>query len=387
MANLTTEQIIEAVANALTGNMGTSNSLGINVGGLTQFISDELNPVIGTLVNSQAQIDATATRAFTHFNSGDDIVENVMQQVTTPLWSNATSSLTAFYTSSTQTASAAGKYYYDVYQKDPATEGAAVQFSIAYGHKAGSGSAGISDNRPTKAIYSQHVQTVLNPGDSLFTFTNAAGENYTDDFYAINVSRALYKERIDPGNWELELKGSGGDLTELHLIDDSGQSTAAGTGSRARVYNIISGSINGGQVGTEKYGLIYPDVGLMILDGRVTSSVGWDTVTTTAANHETFLDALVTGAHFKARSEEDVTSTHYFCRIKASEYNYTNNSTWANQTTGIPVNAGFKADPKSYITTVGLYNDAKELLAVAKLSKPLLKSFSREAVIKVKLDF
>ena len=44
-------------------------------------------------------------------------------------------------------------------------------------------------------------------------------------------------------------------------------------------------------------------------------------------------------------------------------------------------------NPRSYITTVGLYNDANELLAVAKLSKPLLKSFDREAVVKVKLDF
>ena len=39
------------------------------------------------------------------------------------------------------------------------------------------------------------------------------------------------------------------------------------------------------------------------------------------------------------------------------------------------------------MTQVGLYNSDSELLAVAKLSKPVLKSFSREAVIKVKLDF
>ena len=39
------------------------------------------------------------------------------------------------------------------------------------------------------------------------------------------------------------------------------------------------------------------------------------------------------------------------------------------------------------MTCSGLYNDANELLAVAKLSKPLLKSFSREALIRVKLDF
>ena len=44
-------------------------------------------------------------------------------------------------------------------------------------------------------------------------------------------------------------------------------------------------------------------------------------------------------------------------------------------------------DPKVYLTTVGMYNDSNELLAVAKLSKPLLKSFSREAIVKVKLDF
>ena len=34
-----------------------------------------------------------------------------------------------------------------------------------------------------------------------------------------------------------------------------------------------------------------------------------------------------------------------------------------------------------------MYNDNNELLAVAKLSKPILKSFSREAIIKIKLDF
>ena len=49
--------------------------------------------------------------------------------------------------------------------------------------------------------------------------------------------------------------------------------------------------------------------------------------------------------------------------------------------------ASFFKNPKTFVTQVGLYNDANELLAVAKLSKPLLKSYSREAIIKVKLDF
>ena len=49
--------------------------------------------------------------------------------------------------------------------------------------------------------------------------------------------------------------------------------------------------------------------------------------------------------------------------------------------------ASFYKDPKTFITQVGLYNDENELLAIAKLSQPLLNSYSREAIIKVKLDF
>jgi hypothetical protein len=39
------------------------------------------------------------------------------------------------------------------------------------------------------------------------------------------------------------------------------------------------------------------------------------------------------------------------------------------------------------MTTVGLYNDNSELLAVAKMSKPLVKDFTKEALIRVKLDW
>jgi len=43
--------------------------------------------------------------------------------------------------------------------------------------------------------------------------------------------------------------------------------------------------------------------------------------------------------------------------------------------------------PVTYITTVGLYNDSNELLAVAKLSKPLQKDFTKETLVRVKLDY
>ena len=47
----------------------------------------------------------------------------------------------------------------------------------------------------------------------------------------------------------------------------------------------------------------------------------------------------------------------------------------------------FLTDPKVYPTSVGLYNNNNELVAVAKLSRPAQKTFSNELLIKVRLDF
>ena len=55
--------------------------------------------------------------------------------------------------------------------------------------------------------------------------------------------------------------------------------------------------------------------------------------------------------------------------------------------TEFAINATTHSDFSPYMTTVGLYNADDELLAIAKLSQPILKSKSREALIKVKLDF
>ena len=44
-------------------------------------------------------------------------------------------------------------------------------------------------------------------------------------------------------------------------------------------------------------------------------------------------------------------------------------------------------NPQTFVTTVGLYNNNNDLLAVAKLSKPLVKDFTKEALIRVKIDY
>ena len=86
------------------------------------------------------------------------------------------------------------------------------------------------------------------------------------------------------------------------------------------------------------------------------------------------------------QSEETVSSNFVFVRVRNSEYNYSTNPS---NITGsgelrhdIMINS-----PQAYITTVGLYNDSNDLLAIAKLSRPLLKDFTKEALVRIKLDY
>ena len=104
-------------------------------------------------------------------------------------------------------------------------------------------------------------------------------------------------------------------------------------------------------------------------------------------NHWAMLHAISGSSYFAARNKETVHATHYFVRVRNNEYNFSNNRTFTSGSYGTFSHASFFKNPKAYITTVGLYNNNNELLAVAKLSKPLLKTFNREALIRIKLEY
>ena len=77
--------------------------------------------------------------------------------------------------------------------------------------------------------------------------------------------------------------------------------------------------------------------------------------------------------------------------VNSDEMNFTNNPTAVKPSLsgedGKLLFDSFRYDPYAYITTVGLYNDNNDLLAVAKLSKPIQKSFNSEVSITVKLEY
>ena len=352
-------------------------------------------------------------RTFTQFDLVNDVVRNQTETVTAGLWSDNLASLTTYFTASNLTTSQR-RYYIDVYQSNPAADGAAIQYSLAYGHALGSGSdsQGQLNDSPSKAIYSQYRQLLLAPTDTRFT---TAGSGSTDSIYIVNFKRNRLKERLDAGNFEIPLIGITSRATNatgsvvtgsgiITLIDDSSISNAT-IGDSGKIYNIVSGSINNGVYTPATpvyYGLAYPTYGTLILDGKMLDQkLNFATVTSSSVegnNHfvlhhsisgSSFFTNPITGDPygFVARNSEKITSTHYFVRIKNAEYNFSNNPSYTTGSVGQLAQSTFIGDPKTYITTVGMYNANQQLLAVAKLSKPLLKSFQREALIRVKLDF
>jgi hypothetical protein len=352
-------------------------------------------------------------RVFTRFNTNSDVIDNQKTLTTTGLFSGNAASLAAMYTSSLQTTSSK-QYYYEVWNGTLSTSEA--QYSIAYGNRLGSGSsaAGTLNDSPSRAIYSQYKLLLLTPGDTTFTFANGVS---SDSIYAINFNRARIKEKLDPGNWQLTLGSLSGSFfannvhtgsnvkftgaASISLIDDSAQTLQTNLTTGGRVYNIVSGSITGGVYNASApvyYGLAYPDMGIMVLNGAMLdASMSFNTVTGSniAGDNSWKLYTSISGStaadsvnkSFQARNEETITSTHYFVRVKNAEYNFSNNPTFTTGSVGEISQPTFIGDPKSYITTVGLYNDRQELLAVAKLSQPVQKSFSKEALIKCKLDY
>ena len=90
---------------------------------------------------------------------------------------------------------------------------------------------------------------------------------------------------------------------------------------------------------------------------------------------------------FQGRTSEAISSTYYFVRLFNGEYNYSNNPSFYSGSSAKLKYDSMKLNPQSFVTSVGLYDDEQQLLAVAKLSKPVRKSFDRELVIKVKLDY
>ena len=333
--------------------------------------------------------------SFKRFDAEDFVVSS--DAITSTLWSTGAPILTEFYTSSIQEAGSSGNFYLSVYQTSSIETAATVQFDIVYADVEGSGSAlynvAVPGKSPSRTMFGQYRSLILEDENANFIFgsdTNLVTGSY---FWVLSVERARYKESLFPGSLNLTLSGSGG---TVQLTDNSNDVLVNSFVGTSRVYQLVSGSNgsafsgNGYVANSGSYGLVFPELGTIILNPlAISQSIGVDANRASVVNGEnntTLFTAINDGASFRLNSQETITSDYIFVRARNSEFNYTENPTFIDSV-GEVIYDDFINNPQTYITTVGMYNDANELLAVAKLSRPIIKDFTKESLVRVKLDF
>jgi hypothetical protein len=273
----------------------------------------------------------------------------------------------------------------------------------------------------TKATYAQYKSMLLDPIDSKFNFDNSTNiATDANGCYFINLARNRFRESMDAGNWSLKLSGSNGLFT---FIDNSGKKFGDTYGLAGNVFKVVSGSLELGtqseatikhsaDIATdlkpahsatgEGFGEFYPERGIIVLNAKAIGNVvgnvgevgfqntgslqGGIATTHEAYNQKLLFYAIKKGGDFEARRTENISTQHFFVRATNREFNYSNNPTYVDAN-GFFTEPTFETDPQTFVTTVGLYNDSNELIAVAKTSQPIVKSFDKEVLIKVKLSF
>ena len=331
--------------------------------------------------------------SYKRFDSDDVIVS--AESVTTSAWSGNVTTLTSFYTSSTQYNSTSGDYYVNIFNQDPSGSGEEIQFTVGYANKDGKGSllynSAVAGKSPSDTIYGQYRTLVLGDEESDFIF--GSGDNtYTGTgFYVISVDRGRYKEKILPGSFELTI---GKDSGTIVLTDTSTSTTTDTFTDAGRVYE-LKADVSSSVANSGSYGKLLPDVGLILLneealdatvaDGGLALGTG-NSSNTNDKKYKKLYNAIVSGSNFKLSSQETISSNFVFARARNSEFNYSTNPSILTGSGELRHDVLIDS-PETYITSVGLYNDNQDLLAVAKLSRPLLKNSTKEALIRIKLDY
>jgi len=357
--------------------------------------------------------------SFTQLAPSDFVIST--DSITAPAWSSNQPQLSTFYTASpvVSTTINQGAFYLNVYQTASTANGAAVQFAIAYGNQKGSGSQwynplvpGVSPSLTTYAQYLTLTYGSQISGSEGFNFGGLATNAL--DIWAINIDRNRYKENLFPGTFNLTLSGSSGQIT---LCDNSNDVTTVTYLDCGRVFNLVSGSfgkaistgvsgaIAPGYTISGSYGFFLPDIGTIILNpsalalpfisggisinvDRANYGLGYaSSASYTSTNNTNLFQVISQGASFQLNSQESISSDYIFVRIGNADYNYSTNPTFTSGSTGAVTWSTMIFSPQTYITTIGLYNTNSELLAVAKMSRPLVKDFTKEALVRVKLDW
>ena len=226
-----------------------------------------------------------------------------------------------------------------------------------------------------------------------------AGTTVAKDAIFLNLSRLITKDQIKKGTFSITVGygtwqnpwGAQRVLTDVSASDTGGTANTFGGD-----YGVLF------DTGSNPRGLVFYEAGIVVLSGSAFQTKASGSAQFYAHPKYGFLTypqamitASISGAcdairhrigNISFNNTTEINSTIYFCRVPHNKYNHSGNPTYlsASQIRVKNVNTD---TPIAYITTIGLYNQANELLAVAKLSEPLRKDPSNEMTLRVRLDY
>jgi len=324
--------------------------------------------------------------------------------------------LSRFFTASLSTKNS--KFYLPVYNNPSASSDSYHQFDITYCHISGSGSSYTQDGvdiLPAKTMYRKYMLECFGSNQGKFRFKNNANGDY---FYVIHLDRYCFQNGIDVGNFQLGLMplsssinqlvntGSGysADVSssQLFTLIDNSNDIKQGVIEREEIqdfYYLVSGSLSNGiydEPDQNAWGVVFPKAGVIILDGvvldqscsfnTVTASIDGDNIRklfVSVSGSSTVTHGRSRTQDFFGRSVDEKLVETYFCRLEPDEYNYSTNYTYVSGSEGFLQYNYFAKNPMSYITSIGLYNNNRQLLAVGKLKTPLKKDSNTSYIFHV----
>tara|TARA_R110000824_G_scaffold197409_10_gene380855 strand:- start:710 stop:1795 length:1086 start_codon:yes stop_codon:yes gene_type:complete len=296
-------------------------------------------------------------------------------------------------------------------------------FDITAGYSSNSAlsASGHEQNAKKINIYNQHAQVLYGYDytGSIQEFDqdgdiNAGGTKMRECFF-LNFSRLLTKDEMKKNSFRLTyFSGNQASLGfapptrgNETTIGDYGAATGYKVNSPAGEYGLLftSSAVTPStyaSLGAEPVGHIYYQAGIVVLSASIVedalpnAAIGGDPEASGTTVSDAFTGSTITqlanGVRFfldniDFNNTTELNSTIYFCRANTQDYNYSANPTYLTASKIRVKNENPRAEPVSYITTVGLYSADNELLAVAKLSEPLKKSPSNELTLRVRLDY
>lgn len=344
----------------------------------------------------------------------DDIINDIREVCTKELWCRGTSSLQNHFRDVTSSLDDVD-FIMDVYDKDLNDECKCYNYRILYGDYSGGGAidlGGLDNQTMTKAIYGMYAKTLLPHQQEKFVI-DGTEEDYV---YIVDVRRARYGTAMDPGNWELNLGRISSSIVPGTSVSSSITFTSwASSGSfidgskpsgsvhlTNKVYQVVQGTLEDGITASGSVvGEFYPNHGTIVLAGSKMDSLFNFNTNRNVQSHglnplrlftsisgssapDRYTDTSGDPIGFRGRKLIINHSKYVFVRVKNQLFNFSNNPTFVTGSTGEIIDS-FRLSEKAWITSVGLYNHQKELLAIAKLPRPYLKSSTEEALFTIKV--